>query len=313
MVMSAALRVEGLTKRFGKVAAVDGVSFSLEPGTVTGFIGPNGAGKTTTLRMCATLELPDEGEVFVAGRSALDDPRAARRFLGFMPDGFGTYPNTTVREYVDFFARAHGLRGDERRRAVSSAIEFTGLGPLLEKQSTALSKGMRQRLCLAKTLLHDPLVLLLDEPTAGLDPHARIEFRDLVRDLAKLGKALLVSSHILPELAEFCDSVVVIEKGSLLVAGRIDEMQRGDGERHRVTLRALAEPRRVALFLAEQQGVSAIRETQHGAAFDLLGGERDLAALLAAAVAAGLEPCEFRREDTDLEDLFLELTGKEAR
>lgn len=310
--MTAVLEVIGVTKRYGSLAAVQDLSFRLEPGTVTGFIGPNGAGKTTTLRMCATLELPDEGEVRVAGRSALDDPRAARRVLGFMPDTFGAYSNTTVAEYLDFFARAYGLRGAERREALQSVVDFTGLAPLVEKHTSVLSKGMKQRLCLAKTLLHDPKVLLLDEPTAGLDPRARVEFRDLVLGLAQLGKALLVSSHILTELAEFCDSVAIVERGKLVAAGRIDDVQGGLERRQRVRVRVLGDPRAAVLYLAEQRLVTAVSQEPDHVRFELDGDERALAELLAALVSAGLQPVEFTREGMGLQDLFLRLTGREA-
>lgn len=310
--MTAVLEVIGVTKRYGSLAAVQDLSFRLEPGTVTGFIGPNGAGKTTTLRMCATLELPDEGEVRVAGRSALDDPRAARRVLGFMPDTFGAYSNTTVAEYLDFFARAYGLVGAERREALQSVVDFTGLAPLVEKHTSVLSKGMKQRLCLAKTLLHDPKVLLLDEPTAGLDPRARVEFRDLVLGLAQLGKALLVSSHILTELAEFCDSVAIVERGKLVAAGRIDDVQGGMERRQRVRLRVLGELRAAVLYLAEQRHVTAVSQEPDHVRFELDGDERALAELLAALVSAGLQPVEFTREGMGLQDLFLRLTGREA-
>lgn len=310
--MTAVLEVLGVTKRYGSLAAVQDLSFRLEPGTVTGFIGPNGAGKTTTLRMCATLELPDEGEVRVAGRSALDDPRAARRVLGFMPDSFGAYSNTTVIEYLDFFARAYGLRGAERREALHSVVDFTGLAPLVDKHTSVLSKGMKQRLCLAKTLLHDPRVLLLDEPTAGLDPRARVEFRDLVLGLAQLGKALLVSSHILTELAEFCDSVAIVERGKLVAAGRIDDVQGGLERRQRVRLCVLGDARAAVLFLAEQRTVTAVSHESDHVRFELDGDERALAELLAALVSAGLQPVEFSRETLGLEDLFLQLTGRES-
>jgi len=306
------LEVIGVTRRFGRLEAVKDVSFTLHPGTVTGFIGPNGAGKTTTLRMCATLDLPDEGEVRVAGRSAIDDPRAARRVIGFMPDAFGAYSNTTVSEYIDFYARAYGLRGAERRETIASVVDFTGLGPLLDKETGALSKGMKQRLCLAKTLLPDPRVLLLDEPTAGLDPRARVEFRDLVRGLAQLGKALLVSSHILSELAEFCDSVAIVERGRMVAAGRIDDVGGKLRMSQKVRVRTLVECRRTVLFLAEQHGVRDAQELEGAAVFEIDGDERHLAELLAAMVSAGLGPVDFARESVGLEDLFMRLTGREG-
>jgi len=198
-----ALSVRGLTRRFDSLTAVDEVSFDVESGEILGFIGPNGAGKTTTMRICATLDLPDEGDVLVDGVSVISHAREARHRLGFMPDSYGAYVHTTVNEYLDFFARSYGLRGRERTRMLDHVRDFTGLRPLEEKLITSLSKGMKQRLCLAKTLLHDPAILILDEPAAGLDPHARVELRELVRALAELGKAVMISSHILSELSQW--------------------------------------------------------------------------------------------------------------
>ncbi len=310
--MSAALEVVDLVKRFGPVTAVNDVGFALEAGSVTGFIGPNGAGKTTTLRMCATLELPDEGEVRVFGNSALEDPRAARRLIGFMPDSYGAYTSTTAREYLDFYARAYGLEGARRRSALETVIDFTGLGPLTEREIHGFSKGMKQRLCLAKTLLHDPAVLLLDEPTAGLDPRARIEFRELVGALAGMGKALLVSSHILSELTELCDAVVILESGRMRAHGRIESvLARLQGAR-RVRVRALGDGRALLEHLAVQPGVDSVAGEPGGASFDFTGEDGELADLLAGLITAGLRPVELVRESLGLEEMFLRLTAGEV-
>ncbi|MBK7874202.1 MAG: ABC transporter ATP-binding protein [Planctomycetes bacterium] len=213
--MTLALEIRSITKTFGALKAVNEVSFQVKRGEILGFIGPNGAGKTTTMRICATLEYPDHGDVFVDGHSVLTYPREVRARLGFMPDSYGAYANTTIWEYLDFYARAYGLKGASRSKRVGEVMDFTQLGDLQEKEIATLSKGMKQRLCLAKTLLHDPSVMILDEPAAGLDPRARVELRELVRALAGMGKAILVSSHILTELAEMCDGVAVIERGTL--------------------------------------------------------------------------------------------------
>ncbi len=303
-----ALEVRNVTKRFGKLVAVDNVSFGVEKGRITGFIGPNGAGKTTTMRIAATLELPDEGDVLLDGVSVLDDPRAVRTKLGFMPDSYGAYPSTTLWEYLDFFARAYDLSGELRRRRVEEVLEFTSLGPLREKEMASLSKGLKQRLCLAKTLLHDPSVLILDEPAAGLDPRARVELRELVRALAGMGKAILVSSHILTELAEMCDGIAVIEAGQLKATGSVGDVTRGIQHSVPVYVRVLEGIERLERALHEQPGVERVRIDGEGVVFEHAGTPEMLSGVLAALIAGGLRPIEFTPRAMDLEDVFLSLT-----
>ena len=209
------------------------VTFEVPRGEVFGYIGPNGAGKTTSMRILATLDLPTYGDALVDGFSVVNDPDRVRRRLGFMPDYFGTYPNVNCYEYLDFFARAYGLVGRERHQAVQHTMGFTGLDRLADKPIRALSKGMKQRLCLGRAMIHNPSVLVLDEPAAGLDPRARIELREMIRQLAADGKTILVSSHILTELAEMCDRVGIIEQGRLAGDrnGRGDPARAGPAER----------------------------------------------------------------------------------
>ncbi len=303
-----ALRVESVTKRFGDFTAVDRVSFEVRPGQICGFIGPNGAGKTTTMRIAATLEMPDDGDVFVCGSSVLVNPREVRRELGFMPDSYGAYPDTTVDEYLDFFARAYRLRGKERKASLDHVTAFTGLAPLGAKLIDSLSKGMRQRLCLAKTLLHDPGFLILDEPAAGLDPRARVELRELVKALADMGKGVLISSHILSELSSLVDSISVIEGGRIQGAGTVEEILRQLRPHLRVYLRCLAEDEKVERALLEMRGVHGVHSERKGLAFDFDGDQTALAELIGKLVGQGLAPVEFAPETVDLEDVFLSLT-----
>src|SRR5262249_5725894 len=198
------IELRHLHRQFADTHAVNDVSFTVHAGEVFGYIGPNGAGKTTSMRILATLDEPSSGDALVDGFSVVDDPDRVRRRLGFMPDYFGTYQNVNVVEYLDFFARAYGLRGSERRQAISYVMDFTNLDTLAHKPIDRLSKGMKQRLCLGRTMIHDPAVLILDEPAAGLDPRARIELREMIGRLAEHGKTVLISSHILTELAEIC-------------------------------------------------------------------------------------------------------------
>ena len=307
--MTVALHVDNLTRRFGKMTAVDQASFEVRRGEILGFIGPNGAGKTTTMRICASLDLPDEGDVLIDGVSVLSNPRAVRQRLGFMPDAYGAYVHTTVAEYLDFFARAYGLRGRERTRMLDYAKDFTGLRPLEGKLITALSKGMKQRLCLAKTLLHDPAILILDEPAAGLDPHARVELRELVKALAELDKAVMISSHILTELSQICTTVAVIEAGKIRASGTVEDVVRQTQTHHaRVFVRTLGPVEMVHKALLEEAGVEHVRPHKDGLMVDLEGDEPELARLLQTLVRRGFDPVEFSPASVDLEDVFLQLT-----
>jgi len=235
------IELKRLHRFFGRTRAVNDITFEVYPGQVFGYIGPNGAGKTTSMRILATLDMPSYGDAFVDGFSVIDDPDRVRRRLGFMPDYFGIYPNVNVREYLDFFARAYGILGRERLRAIDYVMKFTQLDELATKPITGLSKGMKQRLCLGRTMIHDPGVMILDEPAAGLDPRARIQLREMIRRLAAEGKTILISSHILSELAELCDAVTIIDRGKIKYTGSMHDLLARTGEHptYRVTFDSL--------------------------------------------------------------------------
>jgi len=305
------LSAVGLERRFGPLLAVDGVSFTVGAGEIYGFVGPNGAGKTTTLRILATLDEPSAGDAFLDGVSIVERPEEARRVVGFMPDTLPTHRDMTVHEYLDFFARAYGLRGGERRRVLAGVEEFTGLGGLRERSIDALSKGMKQRVSLGRALIHDPAVLILDEPAAGLDPRARVELRELLVALAGQGKAILVSSHILSELAEIIHGAVIIERGRIVKAGSVAELAAG---RPTLTLRVRALDRTGELHrrLLAAPGVEAVRPVGSELEVDLTGGEPAAASLLAEVVAEGFPMVEFRQRRSGLEDAFMTLTRGEV-
>ena len=302
------LEVRNLSRSYGRVRAVDDLSFAMARGQITGFVGPNGAGKTTTMRIAATLDIPDEGDVLIDGISVLVEPRRARQRIGYMSDQFHPYANLDVLQYLDFFARAQGLRGRRRLQTVRTVASFCGLLDFADRPATGLSKGMGQRLHLAKTLLHDPQLLILDEPAAGLDPRARIEFRALLKELSAAGKTILISSHILPELGETCDSVVVLEKGKRVVSGTIAEIQRSVQHEQAVLLRVLGDTEAARRFLATQPGVGDVAVDGERLRFAYRGGDEEIADLLARAVTAGLRVTEFGRIEADLEDIFLQTT-----
>lgn len=220
------IEVSHFTKHYGEFVAVDDLSFTIDRGEIFGFIGPNGAGKSTTIRFLATLLRPTSGEGRICGHSVVSDPMAVRRVIGFMPDDFGVYDGMKVWEFLDFFAVAYAIPRSARRQIIGQVLELLDLTHKRDDYVNGLSKGMKQRLCLAKTLVHDPPVLILDEPASGLDPRARLEMKALLNELKGMGKTILVSSHILSELADFCTSIGVIERGKLLSAGSIRDIQR---------------------------------------------------------------------------------------
>jgi ABC-2 type transport system ATP-binding protein len=303
------IRVERVTHYFGRLKALDDVTFEVPARTVFGFIGPNGAGKTTTLRMMATLLAPDAGRILVAGHDVVEEPDAVRRVLGFMPDGFGVYERVTVDEYLWFFAAAHGIELGVRRRAVEAVVELTELGTLRERLVSTLSKGMKQRLAIARTLLHDPQVLILDEPANGLDPRARIEMRELIEELARLGKTILLSSHILTELSDMCSAVAILEQGKLLAAGTMDAIGERMHPEQAVRVRVLAAADHTGDVLGRLPGVIDVeREPDGDFCLRYQGGDATLAAIVAAAVGAGLPIVRVEPEAKDLERIFLAVT-----
>ena len=319
------LQVKALRRDYGPLRAVDNVTFELEAGTVLGFIGPNGAGKSTTMRIIATLDTPTSGEVLLDGKSLVDAPDVARPLIGYMPDRYGTYDDVTVWEFLDFFARAYGLKGAARTRRVESVMEFAGLHPLKDKLTSALSKGMKQRVALGRTLLHDPKLLILDEPADGLDPRARIELRELLRALADQGKAVLISSHILTELAEICDTCAIIEQGRLLATGKVADLlaaasgtaaaellvrffpgEEGEAVWARAE-RLLLEQPRVKEVAREGEALRVRLEHENGATARGWVDE-SAARLLATLVGAGVPVCAFSHRERNLEDAFMHVT-----
>ncbi|MCC9643646.1 ABC transporter ATP-binding protein [Rhodopirellula sp. JC740] len=325
------IELRRLHRYFGKTHAVHDISFSVQRGHVFGYIGPNGAGKTTSMRILATLDLPSFGDAFVDGFSVVNDPELVRNRLGFMPDSFGTYRDVNCEEYLDFFARAYGLVGTDRTRRLREVLEFTGTVGMKDKPIRGLSKGMKQRLCLGRALIHDPAVLILDEPAAGLDPRARIQLRQMIRQLANRGKTVLISSHILTELAEMCDSVGIIEQGRLLATGSVEDIQRQRAQHRELTLRILERPREAAELiekqLQEKSSNDKRTETNGEVAtetlpapassvvvdgelvrFEFEGDVRDQAELVAWLIGQGFLIAEVAAHKKSLEDVFLQVT-----
>ncbi len=302
------IEIKNLVKHFGKTKAVDDISFSFKSGDIYGFVGPNGAGKTTTLRIMATLDEPDSGDVLLDGISLKDHPEDARHIVGFVPDSLPAHADITVDEYLDFYARAYGIHGKQRRKAIDEVQEFTGLTDLRHKLLKSLSKGMKQRVSVGRSLVHNPNLLLMDEPAAGLDPRARIEFRELVTVLAEMGKAVLISSHILTELTEVCNGVVIIEKGHILETGVIDDVMHRRRKSFMVAARSLDAPEKLFKALLEMPHVANATLASNEVHIELRGDHAQAADLLSELIRTNHRIIEFRHIEDDLEDIFMKVT-----
>jgi len=305
----------GLVKRYDKTLAVGGLDLDVAEGEIFGLVGPNGAGKTTTLRILSTLLVPDSGDAEIAGASVRRNPNDVRRVLGFMPDVFGVYDDMKVWEYLDFFARCYGISAPTRRRMIGDLLDLVDLGDKRDSYVQGLSRGMQQRLCLAHTLVHDPAVLVLDEPASGLDPRARIELRELLRELRSLGKTILISSHILPELEELCTAVAIVDRGQVLAQGRVADIEQRlrAGSVLRVRLLAEAEDLDAAVtWFGDQLDVASAQLLADGTIeIGFRGDDAATAALLGGPVRRGMSVVSFARAASDLEELFLQVTARD--
>jgi ABC-2 type transport system ATP-binding protein len=309
------LEVRNLRKRFGKTWAVDGLNFTLQPGRIYAFVGPNGAGKTTTMRMIATLEEPTSGSIYINGQSVEEEPYAIRRMIGYMPDHYGVYPDLTIRDYLEFYARAYGIPRDIRNSRINNLMEFTGLDRIDGKRVDALSKGMMQRLNMGRGLLNDPRILVLDEPAAGLDPRARVELRYLLKQLAAQGRTIFISSHILTELAEMCDEMLIIDRGRQVMFGTVDQIQAEMQESVEISMKLLDpgdNAARLEQWLLEQPHVSDLSVSDNGSVrLNYPGDKHQCADLLTQIVKAGFPIIEFRPVLLSMEEVFMQITESE--
>jgi len=308
------VQVINLSRHFpGGVKAVDNISFSFKEGEVFGFVGPNGAGKTTTMRIMATIDEPTSGDVRIDGVSVVERPEDARRRVGYVPDSLPAHRDMTIAEYLDFFARANGLRGKKRREVLAGVEAFTGVASLREKHLNHLSKGMKQRVSLARALVHDPELLIMDEPAAGLDPNARIELRELIRSLAETGKSIFISSHILDELSEICDGVVIIESGRLRRAGTMSELGSREDALRTLWIRPLGDVQPLFKALLEVPYVVEHALFEGEVRVAIPASDEKASQLLQHLVSHGLGIVEFRAHQADLEEIFMKATKGELR
>lgn len=311
------IRIRNLTKKFGDLYAVKNLNMDIRAGEIFGFIGPNGAGKTTSIRMLATLLEPDEGTAWIDGNCIQTQQEEVRRKIGYMPDYFGVYEGVTVWEYLDFFARAYKVSPKERNKIIDGCMELTDFTRLSSKLVSTLSKGMQQRLCLAKTLLHDPKVLILDEPASGLDPRARIEIRTLLKELSNMGKTIFLSSHILTELADVVDSIGIIEKGSIIVQGNLEEISKA------ISSSASSFAIIISLFqgqkIEQAKGLlenlpDVIKSEIKGDRLEIQysGKEEEIYQIVKHLVNNDIPVTAMSREEKNLEDIFMQVTKGEV-
>ncbi len=302
------IKTVDLTMKYGEMYAIQQINIDLKEGDLFGFIGPNGAGKTTTMRIIATLLNPTSGDAFVCGNSVLTKPAETRRLVGYMPDFFGVYDDMKVIEYLEFFAAAYRISGAERRRRCNEMLEIVDLDFKRDAFANTLSRGQTQRLGLARVLLHDPSVLLLDEPLSGLDPRARIEMRDLLRRLGKMGKTIIVSSHILPELADVCNKIGIIDRGVMTVNAAVADVMRQVRERIVLHVQVAERQQEAATVLQEQDEVDSVIEADARLVVTLKADATSYSSLARLLIEAGFDLLLFQEEEVNLEAAFMALT-----
>ncbi|HIQ98626.1 MAG TPA: ABC transporter ATP-binding protein [Candidatus Scybalocola faecavium] len=302
------LEIENLYKYYGSFAALDGLSFSIKEGELFGFVGPNGAGKTTTMRIICGLLKADGGQVCVDGTDALKDRRHLKDKIGYMPDFFGVYDNLKVMEYMEFYASIYGLTGLAARQLCMKLLDMVNLADKTGFYVDDLSRGMKQRLCLARCLIHDPKLLILDEPASGLDPRARFEMKEILKNLADMGKTILVSSHILPELSEMCTSIGIIQSGQMVLQGAVDEILAMIASANPLVITMMDQVEQTVAFLKKQPLVENLSYKDNVIRIDFKGDAWEEAGLLEALVDRQLPVRSFAREEGTLESLFMQIT-----
>ena len=312
--MSAIIEISDLTKQYGAFTALDNLNLQIEEGAVFGFIGPNGAGKTTTMRIMTTLLKPSHGEAKIDGFSVLTHPNEVRRLIGYMPDFFGVYDDMKVWEYLDFFAACYDIPESQRKGMIGDLLDLVDLGHKHDEMVESLSRGMKQRLCLARTLAHDPKVLILDEPASGLDPRARIEMRELLRELQNMGKTIFFSSHILSEVADICTNIGIMEAGKLVAHGDIEQMRQQLQVSRLIQVRMIGDTAPLKDILMAEEKVREITDgreielTPDIVRFDFVGDDVELSQLLHQLIEKKIQLISFSEEVGDLEDVFMQAT-----
>jgi ABC-2 type transport system ATP-binding protein len=313
--MTAIIEIQDLTKQYRRTTkAVDGLSLSVDEGAIFGFVGPNGAGKTSTMRIMATLLEANQGDILVAGHSVHKQPRLVRKVIGYMPDFFGVYNDMLVWEYLDFFGACYDLPPAQRKTLIKDLLELVDLSHRRDDPVEGLSRGMKQRLSLARTLIHDPQVLILDEPASGLDPRARVEIRELLVELAHMGKTIFFSTHILADVAEICTQVAIIEAGKLVASGGLEELQQGVLPHRQLQMVILGDLEQAKAALAQIPYVLQVQSLpgqigeRKRLQLDFNGDDQTLSELIETLVSQGVRLVYFSEDHRDLEEVFMRAT-----
>ncbi len=302
------LLIENLCKQYGKLTAVDKLSLQVDTGAIFGLVGPNGAGKTTTMKILAALLTPTSGKARIAGEDVSANPARIRQLVGYMPDFFGVYDDLKVDEYLDFYAASYGIPVRERRMIIGDLLELVDLSHKHQAYVDSLSRGMKQRLCLARSLVHDPALLILDEPASGLDPRARVEMRELLKELKSMGKTIIISSHILPELAELCTHIAIMEAGQLVISGTNQEIVEHTQTGRTLQIRVIDQADAAALILLEELELTEISFINNSLELPFSGSDEDLNRILNRMVEGGIPVVSFSEGKNNLEDIFMQVT-----
>ena len=307
------LEIKHLVKKYGKFTAVDDLNLSIPESSIFGFVGPNGAGKTTTMKIMSGLLKATSGSVMIDDVDVTKNSKALKERIGYMPDFFGVYDDLKVSEYMDFYAGAYYIPYEQREALIDNLLEIVDLSHKKDSYVDNLSRGMKQRLCLARSLIHDPKVLILDEPASGLDPRARVEMKEVLKQLQTMGKTIMISSHILPELVEMCTEVGIIDKGHIVVQGSVQEIMKQMTKTRRIQIRPLENMDILLKLLEEQPFVENIVENTFDVEFSFQQTDKELASLLKQIVLADIDVLYFREKEGNLEEIFMQVTGGEQK
>lgn len=306
------IKTANLRKEFGNVVAVRDLTLTVNPGDIFGLIGPNGAGKSTTINMLASILDPTEGKIYLDGLDVEENRRQVRESVGYMPDFFGLYDDLTVREYLEFFATAYRVTGSLRTSRINDILEIVELQEKRDELIGRLSRGMRQRLCLGKTLVHDPKILLLDEPASGMDPKGRVEMRNLLKELRQRGKTILISSHILTELSDICNAIGIMEKGGVIETGTVDEIRAKIRRLMRLTVEVLEGMSRAERIFQTDDKVEEVKVDGNKLSVAVDGDADYAASILERLIADGVRVSSFAREEANVEEIYMQICGHQV-